>query len=218
MDKKVQVAAQGAGALPVEHLSDFQGELKTLTDENYEKLKSEILTLGFSEPISVWKNKNRFYILNGHQRVKTLRRMQEDGYKIPKIPVSFVEAKNVKEAKEKVLALTSQYGVMTTEGLAAFAKEAGLALDEIAGRYIFPEIDIADLDAAAKEAQAELDGEVDENKTDVSFEAFKNATVKQIVLYFSGDDYQKVIKRMDELVAEKEADDYSNLIWKLLFD
>jgi len=143
--------------LPLEELKDFQGNLKELSQENYGKLKKEILRHGFSEPVSVWRHDGKWVILNGHQRVRTLQGLKAEGYKIPKVPVSVIHAKDVKDAKERVLALTSQFGQITDDGLYEFMNEAGLDvayLDDLR----FPEIDLD----RYKESFEELDNAAEE--------------------------------------------------------
>lgn len=58
--------------------------------------------------------------------------MQKDGYLIPDVPVVFVEAKDLKEAKQKLLRLNSQYGKMTKESVLEFAEDIDLNFEEIA--------------------------------------------------------------------------------------
>lgn len=143
IQKVIEIKCTGADALDIKDIEPFQGNLKDLSKENYEKLKKEIFELGFSEPISVWKNKEKIYCLNGHQRLRTLRMMQEEGVLVPKIPVNYIQSKDIKEAKKKVLALTSQYGNMTSEGLYEFMNDSGLTMEEISASFRFPEIDLA---------------------------------------------------------------------------
>lgn len=169
MEKIIKIACQGAATVPLDELLSFQGNLKDLSKENYSKLKKEILELGFSEPVSVWREKTEhgfaLHLLNGHQRTRTLREMRDkEGYEVPAIPVSWVEADDLKQAKKKVLALTSQYGNMTTDGLHAFMHDAGLDFAEVDASFRFPEIDFpkfeveffkdATQDAKADEAPA----------------------------------------------------------------
>lgn len=137
----IRIECKGAGLRPLDELTEFQGNLKSLSKENYRKLRKEIETVGFSEPVSVWKNGGKLYLLNGHQRVRTLKAMAADGVDIPKIPVNYVEAKDMKEAKRKVLALTSQYGEMEGEGLYEFMSEAGIEWPDVKDSFRFPEID-----------------------------------------------------------------------------
>lgn len=137
----IQIKCKGADALYIDQLEPFQGNLKELSKENYEKLKKEILELGFSEPMSVWSHNGKFLLLNGHQRHRVLMQMKTEGFDVPKVPVNFVEAADVKEAKKKILALTSQYGEITKDGLYEFMNEADLAFPEIENSFRFPEID-----------------------------------------------------------------------------
>jgi DNA modification methylase len=141
-DKKaVQIACQGAATISIEKVEPFQGELKSLSAENYERLKKSILDLGFSFPLHIWRNKGHHYCVDGHQRDRVLLKMQEEGYSIPPIPVVWVEAKSEKEAKLKILAATSQYGTIETDGLYQFMAEANIAMPDLESAFSFPEID-----------------------------------------------------------------------------
>lgn len=139
--EKIKITCEGAKQLPLSKLKPLQGKLKTLPDMSYQSLKKEILETGFSEPIAVWVNEGKNFILNGHQRLSTLKKMKKEGYDIPDIPVSLVEAKDEIEAKRKILSLTSQFGVMTSESLYDFIK--GTPLDDINTMegFRFPDID-----------------------------------------------------------------------------
>lgn len=139
--KTVKITCTGAKTAAIEDLTHFQGNLKSLSFKNYQKLKAEIVELGFSEPVSVWENGGKMFILNGHQRTRTLIKMRGEGYVVPPIPVSLIQAGSLKEAKKKVLALTSQYGVMEEDGLYEFMHESGITPVEL-DIYRFPEIDI----------------------------------------------------------------------------
>lgn len=142
MQKTIKVACHGTELIGIDSLEPFQGNLKDLSAENYEKLKKEILDLGFIDPISVWKFEGKNYVLGGHQRLRTLKAMRDEGYLIPEIPMTIVEADDVKEAKRKILALTSQYGEITGDGLYQFALDAQLSVQEIEESFRFPEINI----------------------------------------------------------------------------
>ena len=122
-------------------LTPFQGNLKDLSIENYEKIKKSILDLDFSFVIHIWEDKGKNYILDGHQRLRALQSMSAEGYMIPKIPCVKVKAKSYKQAKKKVLAGTSQYGEMTSQGLYEFASEAEIDFNELQD-FSFPEIDL----------------------------------------------------------------------------
>ena len=141
VDRSVSIRCSGAKTYKLDELVEFQGNLKDLSEENYNKLKREILNHGFSEPIATWEHDGKIYILGGHQRYRVLKGLQAEGYFIPPIPCSIIQASDLKEAKEKVLAFTSQYGEITDTGLYEFMNEAGIDLSYLEDLR-FPEIDL----------------------------------------------------------------------------
>ncbi len=144
MNKIIPIKCTGAGETQADQLVDFQGDLKKLSQTNYEKLRDQILTLGFSEPISVWEDpEGTKFILNGHQRLKTILRMvNEEGFDMPSLPINSVEADDVDQAKRKVLSLTSQFGNVTEEGLHAFMMGSGITPAELSANFHLPEIQV----------------------------------------------------------------------------
>lgn len=143
--KTIKIACKGADTKDIDELEEYQGNLKSLSTANYKKLRKEILELGFSEPISVWQNNGSSFILNGHQRLRVLKKMREDGYDVSAVPVNYVDAENEVEAKRKILSLTSQYGNMTEDGLYEFMHDAAIDIEEVAESFNFPEIDLRHL-------------------------------------------------------------------------
>jgi hypothetical protein len=142
IDMQIEIKSTSAARVPFETLHDFQGDLKSLSDENYQKLRRQILSHGFASPINVWKDEDgKLNILDGHQRLKTVKRLADEGYEIPPLPINYVEASSRKEAKEILLAMTSSYGQMSYEGLNEYLKESEISLDEIEQSMVFPEID-----------------------------------------------------------------------------
>lgn len=139
-DKQINVECHGATILRLGQLQEFQGELKDLSQTNYERLKKSILENGFSFVFHVWKEGDKYFILDGHQRYRTLKEMQREGFTIPPLPVAWVQAKSYREAKRKLLAGASQYGEVTSQGLYEQATEAGFSADELAAACHFPEI------------------------------------------------------------------------------
>jgi DNA modification methylase len=83
--------------------------------------------------------------------------MQKDGYLIPDIPVVYIQCKDIKEAKQKLLRLNSQYGKMTKESVLEFAEDIDLNFDEIA----LPD-SVIDFTDATEPQETEGDDEVPE--------------------------------------------------------
>lgn len=123
-NKTIKIAVITKDTLSIDLLSPLQGDLKTLSKENYEKLKAEIIEDGFSFAIHVWEDvrENKIYILDGHQRYATLNKMKADGWSVPEIPIVFVDADNIEHAKKKLAAAASQYGQFNQLGAETFFK------------------------------------------------------------------------------------------------
>lgn len=138
----IKIAVEGKETIPFTKLEPFQEDLKSIAKEQYESLKNTILKDGFSFTIHVWKNRGKVYVIDGHQRLFTLKQMHEiEGYKIPNIPVSLVKAGSFAEAKRKVLAGASQYGTVSQKGLHDFITKNDIPFDTIVANYYFPEVD-----------------------------------------------------------------------------
>lgn len=140
-ERKVVVEVTGAATLGIGDMEGLQEGLKTIDAESLSKLCKEIDDKGFNDPVAIWSDGKTNWILNGHQRLAALKKMESEGYTVPPIPICWVHAKNIQEARQKVLSLASQYGEVTHEGLRKFAEGLEIPMKEIAGRFRFPEID-----------------------------------------------------------------------------
>ena len=141
LGKAIEIKCQGAAVLSIDEVRNFQGKLKTLSEESYQRLKQSILDLGFSFPLNIWKHNGRNLIIDAHQRVDTMLRMRSEGYIIPPLPVVYIDAKDKQEAARKVLAATSQYGEIKPDNLHSFLTEFNLDVKDMIDTLQFPEID-----------------------------------------------------------------------------
>lgn len=156
MGLKIQIKCKGAGEIALNQLTPLQGAFKVLTEDNLKRLCKEIMEDGFIEPISVWEDpeSGKTFILNGHQRHAALLHLKEHGYKIdgkkqpvaiPQIPINIVDASSLMDAKRKILALASQYGSVSTQGLKSILDELGIPPEDLSQTFNFPEVDIASI-------------------------------------------------------------------------
>jgi len=84
------------------------------------KLKNAILKGGWSFPVYVWKDNN--YVIDGKGRKQAVEELIKEGHTITEIPVVDIEAKDLEEAKQKVLEVSSQYGDVTKDSFEAFTE------------------------------------------------------------------------------------------------
>jgi len=137
---RIKITCEGTDYVDYKSLVPLQGDLKTLSPENLEKLKKSITKYGFTAPGFVWKSGKTLYAMDLHQRLKALGSLFSEGYEIPDIPIVYIQAKNKKEAKEKLLHITSQYGEFSKQGIIDYVYDADIAMAELVIRLTTEEI------------------------------------------------------------------------------
>lgn len=139
--KKIKISCKTEARLPIGVLEDFQGDLKTIEPESLENLKNSILKYGFSFPIFVWENK----ILDGHQRLEAVKSLGEKGIMPDEdmLPVVWIEAKNEKEAAEKLLLINSRYAKIDQSGFDLFVENFDLDIADLSDMLDIPEVDFS---------------------------------------------------------------------------
>jgi len=125
----------------------FQNDgLKKLDAENMLKLKRSLVNNNFVMPFHVWENDGELYFLDGHQREKARRELEQFGFdnqpiKIPDLlPANFIDATDREEAAKLVLIYSSLYARITEDGLTEFFKANKLDLNVISTEISLPEI------------------------------------------------------------------------------
>jgi hypothetical protein len=102
-------------------------EFNTLKDDKRDvtKLKNAIKQNGWSFPVFVWADHN--FVIDGAGRKKAVIELISEGYEITEIPYVEIEADSIEQAKAKVLEVSSQYGIITTDSFLEFTE--GIELD-----------------------------------------------------------------------------------------
>lgn len=141
------------------NLKDLQGNLKTISKDNLEKLKQSIIKYGIFVPKFVWvEDRKNYWIEDGHQTIKALAALEKEGYVISDIPYVKVECENKRDAAEKLLQINSKYGEINPE--TTFFEDFNIDLSFIENIEI-PELDIKLEDLSLEEDPEEK--EYDEN-------------------------------------------------------
>jgi|GEM_PF-2810022 len=143
----LRIECTGSTTVALADLVHFQGELKSLSEENYKRFSAQMLKLGFSSPFHVWvAPSGEKKLLDGHQRLAVITRMAREGVEVPSAyPAVEVGAASESEAKEKVLALASQYGVVEKKGLEAFVADLNLTPLQLNETFRLPEVNLLNL-------------------------------------------------------------------------
>lgn len=129
--KTVRIACRAAATVRLRDIELSQGNLCELSVDNHERLRASITHHGFTFPIAIWRDGDRYRLLDGHARVLTLRKMAEEGWTVPDLPAVLVDAADEGEAMRKLLAARSQYHKTTAQGLYEFLGQYQITLDDV---------------------------------------------------------------------------------------
>lgn len=161
--KQINIACDAPLYLDYKDLNYFQGELKSLSKENYEKLRNEIVETGFAFPIHAWLDpeEKKYWIIGGHQRYRAIKQMVEkEQFESPKLPIVPIHAASKKEARRRILQDVSQYGKIDEQGLYEFAITADIDLEELK-KFELPEIDLDKFEANFFDTVEDVEGQDD---------------------------------------------------------
>lgn len=124
--KIIKVACEGADVIGIDEIEIIQGDLKELSMEDFGALREEIVKRGFSAPFFIWKSGKRRVLLDGTQRLLTLRKMRDEGgWTVPALPCAWIHAKDEAEARQKLLAFVAQFGRVTEQGMYEYLHKSG---------------------------------------------------------------------------------------------
>lgn len=212
----IKTSVKGAGFVKLDDLAPLQGELKTLDRENYEKYRKSLIDFGVSFVTHIWKHRGKSHIIDGHQGRFTMRKMRdEEGWKIPPIPVAYVEAKNFEEAKRKVLVAASEYGKMNVKSLFEFAQSADIPYDDIVASFSLPSIDQGQFMSMFKDMPKidNLPTPPDSQTPDMKH---SSDGVKQVLLFFTTENHEEFMGLTNELSKKYGKENISDTLLEVV--
>lgn len=206
MELKISETLKKLPTIDYRSLNELQGNLKSLSDQNFERLKNNLFGTdtmpanGFVMPFYVWFNKkegNKPYIVDGHQRLIVLQAVQAQPYELPYVEI---EAKDKKQAKERLLLMNSTYGKIERDGVTNFLSDVGIAEDWLKSFTTFGDFTMPVFEDTPASAEIDLDAffePIDGSlpPKDISF---------KIVLEYNEDDYREVIEAFKKHTGSKE--------------
>lgn len=141
--REIYLACEATHFAGLHELVPFQGSLKSLSKEKYQKLRREILNTGFAFPIHVWDNGSKLHVIGGHQRLYTLLELEKEGYVLPNgVPIIRVLADSEKQARRRILQDIAQYGEISQDKLYEFIGISEIGIDDLLEGFALPGIDL----------------------------------------------------------------------------
>lgn len=153
-DKTINIKCEAAEYIQLDDLVPLQGDLKTITKEDFDKLKKSLIKDGISLGFHVWHNNGKIYIADGTHRRLALLALRDEGYHIPALPCNPIKAKNKKEAAKVILISSSRYAKITEGGLSDFMIDMELNLDDLDNMDI-PDLNMDDYKTEGSEENKE---------------------------------------------------------------
>ena len=111
----MKISCDCRDTITLDEITEFQGGLKDRSPEEVGKIIKSLKKYGFAFPLFVWKDGKKNWCLDGHGRLLALKKMRQDGEKIPPLPVVYVKAKDEGEARNLLLRLNSHRGGSLTD-------------------------------------------------------------------------------------------------------
>lgn len=166
--KSIDITCEYTNLIGIDDLKNFQGDLKTIEPEEMEKLKKSIMKYGFSFPVFVWNGN----ILDGHQRVKAARALLKDGYETEgkKLPVVEINAKDRREAAEKLLLINSRYAKIDQSGFDTFIKDFEIDIEDMSSLLEISDIEISIEEVKSNEDNDSIVNDINPNFEDAAYE------------------------------------------------
>lgn len=214
--------------MPIAQLVNWAKNPRAMSAEDKTRLKGQLLNLGQYKPLIVTQDGPHNVVLGGNMRLEAMRELSAEGHKeFDDVWVSFVEAPDEKRKLEFALSDNDRAGsynedqlVEMTQAIEDFPMDAyhldtayTMPLDTLVERY-----DMADVRQGLGGPAAPVDRDV--NTVKDKRVAYDNATIKQIVLYFDKETFERVIADLD-LVMEQVGEGCENnteaVLWLINF-
>jgi hypothetical protein len=125
-------------------LNWLQGNLKEITQDDFNALINLILENDFKYPFTIWEDKeNQMWILDGTHRKQALMEIEEKCLaKIPDVlPAIFIECKNKREAVKSIFEINSSFAKMIEQGVYELTQKYEIDYKDLESKYSIHDID-----------------------------------------------------------------------------
>lgn len=154
----MKISVHNPNNLPVidyRKIEAFQGNLKDLKKPEFDMLLKSLKEQGFFVPFYIWEHDGKPYALDGHQRLRVLKKSKVQPYKLPYINI---EADTEEDARKKLLLISSQFGKITEDGFQEFTAEMAddWVIESVSFDGLFKVIDVPDPETKKKKVERDI--------------------------------------------------------------
>ena len=130
-ERTITITCKTDSSLRIDQFVPFHGQLKIRDQEQIKALANSILRHGFAYPLFVWESGGENFVLDGHGRLLALTYLASISYSLPPIPVVYIKAKDITEARQKVLELNNLNGRIDKEAFIKYAQALNMDFSHI---------------------------------------------------------------------------------------
>lgn len=187
-----------------------------IMEEDFNRLKEQIKRLGLYKPILIT---NDGEIIGGNMRYRAIMSLREEGAtNMDEVVVSVVNPTNETEKLEYALSDNDRAGYYEDDKLYELLADSDLKLNNLLNLY---KVDLGGSVSIEKVLStfgpASVERTTDSDNTDDKLQTYLEGAIRQIVLYFTVDQYQDVVSRL-EAIREKHHLEDNTAAFLLLLD
>jgi hypothetical protein len=161
---EIKIACEVKDTVNFHLIKPLQGNYKSATEKHLDKLCRLIIKRGIRFPSFIARVENEIWAIDTHRRLEAYAILEKQGYAIPDIPVVYINAKNIHEAKQLLLECDSRYGKTSQQGYEEFAADIAFIGSEEKGEF-YASLELVGIDVQCEMAPPEnLDDDSDKDK------------------------------------------------------
>lgn len=192
----------------IDELSNWEDNPRTVLKEDFERLKKQIKKLGLYRPLLV--NQDNI-VLGGNTTLRALRELNHNG----DVFVTVVQADTPELMLEYALSANDQVGVTDDLKLAEYFQlhPIDIELYKVQSNVLRP---LKNIINPPDHTTLGGDDGTDRNTIDESLERYLGGNIKQIVLYYTNEEYQPVVDQLTVLGKEMDLKNHTEVITRLI--
>lgn len=172
-----------------------------LTPEQMVALKDTIKKFGFLAPVILNK---KLEVIDGEHRVTVYKDLKRQTIPAYVIDVDTIDKKILRQLMNK---LRGEHDPLKDKEEFKMINDAG-RLNDFTDLLA---VNIADFDKVINPPN-EIDSNRNSEKIELSQENYLSGTIKQMILFFSNEDYEKVMPKFDRYMQELNVDNHTDLV------
>ena len=187
--------------IPVNDIKFDETNPNVLTPEQMVALKATIKKFGFLAPVILNK---KLEVIDGEHRVTVYKELKKETIPAYVINVDTINKKILRQLMNK---LRGEHDPLKDKEEFKMINDAG-RLNDFTNLLA---VNISDFDKVINPPSNKYDEDRESEATHKTAENYLTGTIKQMILYFSNDDYEKFIPKFDKYMEQLNIDNHTDM-------